>query len=41
MAALAGGMRRAFPDLRFDIKSLHVGEEEIPVELVLSGTHIG
>jgi steroid delta-isomerase-like uncharacterized protein len=32
---------RGFPDLRFDIKSLHVGEDAIPVELVLSGTHSG
>jgi steroid delta-isomerase-like uncharacterized protein len=30
-----------FPDLRFDIKSLHVGDEAIPVEMVLSGTHRG
>ena len=30
-----------FPDLRFDIKTLHVGEEAIPVEMVLSGTHTG
>jgi predicted ester cyclase len=29
------------PDLRFDIKSLHVGEEAIPVEMVLSGMHTG
>jgi steroid delta-isomerase-like uncharacterized protein len=30
-----------FPDLQFDIKSLHVAEEAIPVEMVLSGTHTG
>ena len=32
---------RGFPDLRFDVKSLHAGEEAIPVEMVLSGTHSG
>jgi steroid delta-isomerase-like uncharacterized protein len=32
---------RGFPDLRFDIKSLHVRDEAIPVEMVLSGTHSG
>ena len=32
---------RGFPDLRFDIMHLHVGDEAIPVEMVLSGTHTG
>jgi hypothetical protein len=36
--AFYGEFFRGFPDLRFDIKSLHVGEEAIPVEMVLSGT---
>jgi steroid delta-isomerase-like uncharacterized protein len=36
-----GEFFRGFPDLRFDIKHLHVGEEAIPVEMVLSGTHTG
>jgi steroid delta-isomerase-like uncharacterized protein len=39
--AFYGEFFRGFPDLRFDIKSLHVGEEAIPVEMVLSGTHTG
>jgi steroid delta-isomerase-like uncharacterized protein len=32
---------QGFPDLRFDIKRLHVGDEAIPVEMMLSGTHRG
>jgi predicted ester cyclase len=32
---------RAFPDLRFATTPLHLGEEAIPVELGLSGTHTG
>jgi predicted ester cyclase len=32
---------RAFSDLRFATTPLHVGEEAIPVELGLSGTHTG
>jgi len=32
---------RGFPDLRFDITHLHVGDEAIPVAMVLSGTHTG
>jgi steroid delta-isomerase-like uncharacterized protein len=32
---------RGFPDLRFEIMHLHAGDEAIPVELVLSGTHTG
>ena len=32
---------RGFPGLRFDIKSLHVGEEAMPMEMVLSGMHTG
>jgi steroid delta-isomerase-like uncharacterized protein len=39
--AFYGEFFRGFPDLRFDIKHLHVGDEVIPVELVLSGTHTG
>jgi steroid delta-isomerase-like uncharacterized protein len=39
--AFYGDFFRGFPDLRFDITSLHVGEEAIPVEMVLSGTHRG
>ena len=39
--AFYGEFFRGFPDLRFDIKCLHVGDEAIPVELVLSGTHNG
>jgi steroid delta-isomerase-like uncharacterized protein len=39
--AFYGEFFRGFPDLRFDIKSLHVAEEAIPVEMVLSGTHSG
>jgi steroid delta-isomerase-like uncharacterized protein len=39
--AFHGEFFRGFPDLRFDIKHLHVGEEAIPVEMVLSGTHTG
>jgi len=39
--AFYGEFFRGFPDLRFDIKSLHVGEDAIPVEMVLSGTHSG
>jgi steroid delta-isomerase-like uncharacterized protein len=39
--AFYGEFFRGFPDLRFDIKHLHVGEEAIPVEMVLSGTHTG
>ena len=39
--AFYGEFFRGFPDLRFDITHLHVGEEAIPVEMVLSGTHTG
>jgi steroid delta-isomerase-like uncharacterized protein len=39
--AFYGEFFHGFPDLRFDIKHLHVGEDAIPVELVLSGTHGG
>ncbi len=39
--AFSGECFHGFPDLRFDIKHLHVGEEAIPVEMVLSGTHTG
>src|SRR5688572_29869125 len=39
--AFSGECFRAFPDLRFATTSLHVGEEAIPVELGLSGTHTG
>jgi steroid delta-isomerase-like uncharacterized protein len=39
--AFYGEFFRGFPDLRFDIKHLHVGEDAIPVELGLSGTHSG
>ena len=39
--AFYGEFFRGFPDLRFDIKHLHIGEGAIPVELVLSGTHSG
>jgi steroid delta-isomerase-like uncharacterized protein len=39
--AFYGEFFRGFPDLRFEIKSLHVGEEAISVEMVLSGTHSG
>ena len=39
--AFYGEFFRCFPDLRFEIKSLHVGEEAISVEMVLSGTHSG
>jgi hypothetical protein len=39
--AFYGKFFRGFPDMRFDIKPLHVGEDAIPVELVLSGTHCG
>ena len=41
MRTFYGEFFRGFPDLRFDIKCLHVGDEAIPVELVLSGTHSG
>jgi steroid delta-isomerase-like uncharacterized protein len=37
--AFYGEFFRGFPDLRFDIRHLHAGDEAIPVELVLSGTH--
>jgi predicted ester cyclase len=39
--AFSGECFRAFPDLRFATTPLHVGEEAIPVELGLSGTHTG
>jgi steroid delta-isomerase-like uncharacterized protein len=39
--AFYGEFLRGFPDLRFDIKGLHVGDEAIPVEMVVSGTHLG
>jgi steroid delta-isomerase-like uncharacterized protein len=39
--AFYGEFFRGFPDLRFDITGLHVGDEAIPVEMVLSGTHLG
>jgi steroid delta-isomerase-like uncharacterized protein len=39
--ALYGEFFRGFPDLRFDITHLHVGDEAIAVEMVLSGTHTG
>ena len=37
--AFSGECFRVFPDLRFATTPLHVGEEAIPVELGLSGTH--
>jgi predicted ester cyclase len=39
--AFYGECFRGFPDLRVDLTPLHVGEEAIPVETVLSGTHTG
>jgi steroid delta-isomerase-like uncharacterized protein len=39
--AFSGECFRGFPDLRFDIKHLHVGEEAIPVAMVRSGTPTG
>ena len=39
--AFYGEFFRGFPDLRFEITGLHVGDEAIPVEMVLSGTHLG
>ena len=41
VCAFYGEFFRGFPDLRFDITGLHIGDEAIPVEIVLSGTHLG
>jgi len=39
--AFSGECFRAFPGLRFATTPLRLGEEAIPVELGLSGTHTG
>ncbi len=39
--AFYGEFFRGFPDLLFVIKSLHIADEAIPVEMVLAGTHTG
>jgi predicted ester cyclase len=41
VCAFSGECFRAFPDLQFASTLLHVGEEAIPVEPGLSGTHTG
>lgn len=36
-----GEFLQGFPDLSFDVRAIHAGDDAIPVEMVLAGTHTG
>jgi steroid delta-isomerase-like uncharacterized protein len=38
---VVAGLRRAFPDLRYTIEDLVVGEEAVAARTTLTGTHLG
>ena len=41
LAPIVEAMRRAFPDLRYDIEDIVHGEDSLAVRLTVSGTHRG
>jgi len=38
---IIAGIRKAFPDLRFEIKNMIVTDEQVAIHCVMHGTHIG